>query len=207
MRPLGILKFDRNRAFCDIGDEASHRHPMEFENRDQWRRWLEKNHATESEAWLVHYKKKYSDQGLTLGEAVEEALCFGWIDSTLNTLDEKRYVLRYSPRKADSVWSMSNIQRVEKLIAEGKMTPVGQQKIDEARENGQWDAAVRREQVDIIPEELENVLRNQEGAMSAYRALSDSRKKQYIYWLQSAKREDTKLRRAQKIVEEILNPS
>ena len=163
------------------------------------------NHAVETEAWLVHYKKKYGDQGLTLDEAVEEALCFGWIDSTLNTLDEKRYVLRYSPRKADSVWSMSNIHRVEKLIAEGKMTEAGQLKIDEAKESGQWEAAVRREQVDIIPEELESALQTKEGALSAYQALSISRKKQYIYWLQSAKREDTKKRRIQKIIEELLN--
>ena len=163
------------------------------------------NHAVETEAWLVHYKKKYGDQGLTLDEAVEEALCFGWIDSTLNTLDEKRYLLRYSPRKADSVWSMSNIHRVEKLIAEGKMSEAGQLKIEQGKESGQWDAAVRREQVDIIPERLESALQKKEGALSAYQALSISRKKQYIYWLQSAKREDTKKRRIQKIIEELLN--
>jgi uncharacterized protein YdeI (YjbR/CyaY-like superfamily) len=177
---------------------------LNFENREQWRAWLEKNWATEGEAWVVHYKKKFSDQGLTLDEAVEEALCFGWIDSTLNRLDEKRYTLRYSPRKADSVWSMSNIRRVENLIAEGKMTAAGQQKIDEAKENGQWEAAVRREQVDIIPEELEWALLDHEGAMAAYQALPDSQKKRYIYWLQSAKRKDTKQRRIQKIVKEVL---
>lgn len=180
--------------------------PLEFENRKQWRTWLEKNWATESEAWVVQYKKKFSDQGLSLEEAIEEALCFGWIDSTLNTLDEKRYARRYSPRKADSIWSISNIQRVEKLIAEGKMREAGQRKINEAKENGQWEAAVRREQVDIIPEELESVLRREEGGLAAYRALPDSQKKRYIYWLQSAKREETKQRRIQKIVEEVSAP-
>lgn len=178
---------------------------LEFEDRRQWRRWLEKNHALENEAWLVHYKKMYSDLGLTLNDAVEEALCFGWIDSTLNTIDEKRYELRYSPRKVGSVWAMSNIRRVEKLIAEGKMTAAGQAAIDEARENGQWEAAVRREQVDIIPGELESALREQAGALSAYQALTDSRKKRYIYWLQSAKREETRQRRVRKIVDEVLN--
>ena len=179
--------------------------PLEFKDREHWRAWLGENWATESEAWVVHYKKKFGDQGLTLEEAVEEALCFGWIDSTLNRIDEKRYALRYSPRKADSIWSISNIRRVEKLIAEGKMTLAGQQKIDEAKENGQWEAAVRREQVDIIPEELEWALRKEVGALAAYRALPDSRKKRYIYWLQSAKREDTIQRRIQKIVEETIS--
>lgn len=178
--------------------------PLEFAGRDPWRAWLAENWSTEDEVWVVHYKKKFSHLGLTLDEAVEEALCFGWIDSTLNRLDEKRYALRYSPRKADSIWSMSNIRRAGKMITAGKMTEAGQQKIDEARANGQWEAAVRREQVDVIPGELQRALRKEEGGLAAYEALPDSRKKQYIYWLESAKREDTKQRRIQKIVEELL---
>jgi len=178
---------------------------LEFERCDQWRRWLEKNHATETEAWLILYKVEYREQGLILEDAVEEALCFGWIDGKLKSLDEKRYQLRYSPRRANSIWAMSNIRRVEKLIAEGKMREAGYQKIAEAQENGQWEAALRREQVDIIPEELERELRKVDGALSAYQSLPDSRKKQYIYWLQSAKREQTKRRRVQKITDEVLN--
>jgi uncharacterized protein YdeI (YjbR/CyaY-like superfamily) len=177
---------------------------LEFENREQWRTWLEKYHATETEAWLVLLKKKYHDQGLTLDAAIEEALCFGWIDGTLRSLDEKRFMLRYSPRTPNSIWSMSNIRRVEKLMVEGKMTDVGLLKITEAKESGEWEAAIRRERVDIIPEALESELRKIDGGLSAYRALSDSRKKQYIYWLQSAKREETKQRRVQKIIDEVL---
>ena len=179
--------------------------PLEFENRDQWRRWLSKNHSAEAEAWLVLYKKGYDDQGLTLGEAVEEALCFGWIDGKLKSLDKKRYLLRYSPRKADSIWAISNIQRVEKLIVEGKMTEAGYQKIAQAKASGEWQAAIRREQVDIIPEELEGALRKVDGALSAYQSQPDYRKKQYIYWLQTAKREETKKRRIEQIVKEILD--
>lgn len=157
--------------------------PLEFENRYQWRYWLEENHHSETEAWLILYKKKFEEEGLTLGEAVEEALCFGWIDGKLKSLDEKRYMLRYSPRKANSIWGISNIQRVEKLIAEGKMTHAGYQKINEAKANGEWQAAIRREQVDIIPKELESALLKLDGALSAYQAQPDYRKKQYIYWL------------------------
>jgi uncharacterized protein YdeI (YjbR/CyaY-like superfamily) len=178
---------------------------LELQHRDQWRKWLEENHATATEAWLILYKKKYKDQGLSLNEATEEALCFGWIDGTLKPLDEKRYALRYSPRTPNSIWSVSNIRRVEKLVGEGKMTAAGEQKIAEAKKNGEWEAAIRREQVDEIPTDLENALRKAASALSAYRALPDSRKKQYIYWLQSAKREETKQKRIQKIVEEVLD--
>jgi uncharacterized protein YdeI (YjbR/CyaY-like superfamily) len=176
-----------------------------FEHRAQWRRWLEKHHALESEAWLMIFKKKYRDLGLSLEDAIEEALCFGWIDGKLKSIDEKRYMLRFSPRTSNSIWSMSNIHRVEKLIAGGKMTKDGQRKINEAQENGEWEAAIRRERVDLIPQDLERELQKTEGALSSYQALPDSRKKQYIYWLQSAKREETKQRRIKKIVEEILN--
>ena len=178
---------------------------LEFEHRDQWRQWLKKNHAIRTEAWLILYKKKYQDQGLMLDDAVEEALCFGWIDGKLQSLDEKRFALRFSPRTATSVWSMSNIQRVEKLTIEGKMREAGYLKIAEAKENGEWKAAIRREQVDRIPEDLEKEMRKVDGAVTAYKALSVTRKKQYIYWLQSAKREDTKRRRIQKIIEEVLD--
>ena len=177
---------------------------LEFKNRGQWRRWLEKNHGTEIEAWLLLFKKKYKDQGLTLDEAVEEALCFGWIDGKLKSLDQKRYRLRFSPRKANSIWAIRNIQRAEMLIAAGKMKKPGYQKIIEAKENGEWAASIRREQVDLIPEELESALKKIDGGISAYRSLPDSRKKQYIYWLQNAKRDETKQRRIQKIVDEVL---
>ena len=177
---------------------------LEFENRYQWRSWLEENHATATEAWLVIYKVKYHSQGLNLNAAVEEALCFGWIDGLLRRIDGKRFVLRFTPRKRNSIWSISNIHRVEKLVAEGKMRNSGLVKIAEAKENGQWEAAIRREQVDVIPRGLEDALRRKEGALSAYQALPDSHKKRYIYWLQSAKRESTKVKRINKIVEEVL---
>jgi len=99
---------------------------------------------------------------------------------------------------------MSNIHRVEKLIEEDKMTDAGKQKIAEAKDNGEWDAAIRREQVEIIPAALESALRKVDGGLTAYQALPASRKKAYIYWLQSAKRDETKQRRIEKILEEVL---
>jgi len=178
--------------------------PLEFEDWQQWRQWLEAHNNNEAEAWLVIYRKKHADLGLALAEAVEEGLCFGWIDGVLQPLDEKRYLLRFSPRKGNSIWSVNNIQRVEKLIAGGKMTAAGYRVIEEAKDNGEWVAALRREQVDIIPADLESALLKEEGAITAYQELPDSQKKQYIYWLQTAKREDTVQKRIQKIVQEVL---
>ena len=178
---------------------------LTFANREQWRIWLEQHHTTEEAVWLVLFKKKYTNLGLGLEQAVEEALCFGWIDSTLKSINDKCYALRYSPRKRVSTWSMSNINRVEKLIAEGKMTGAGLLKIAEAKENGEWDAAIQREQIDNIPEQLLQALKEKEGALAAYRALKTSRKKQLLYWLNSAKREETKDRRIQEIVNEVLD--
>lgn len=177
---------------------------LKFSTRDQWRKWLEEHHASKTEAWLMLYKKKYQDQGLSLDGAIEEALCFGWIDGQIKSLDTKCYALRFSPRTAKSIWSMSNIRRVKKLMAAGKMSAAGRQKIAEAKANGEWETAIRREQVDIIPEALEDALRKIDGAIAAYRALPASRKKTYIYWLQSAKRNETKQNRIQKILEEVL---
>jgi len=178
---------------------------LEFEHRDHWRNWLEKNHAVEPRAWLVIHRKGYKDLGVVLEEAVEEALCYGWIDGKLKSIDEMRFALRFSPRAENSIWSISNIRRVEKLTAEGRMTRAGLLKVVEARENGEWDAAIRREQVDIIPADLEAELIKIDGALDAYRAIPDSHKKRYIYWLQSAKREPTRRRRILRIIDQILD--
>jgi uncharacterized protein YdeI (YjbR/CyaY-like superfamily) len=177
---------------------------LEFSDRNQWRTWLEQHHAEENQTWLVHYKKGFQESTLLYEDAVQEALCYGWIDGKLRRLDEKRYILRYTPRRRHSIWSMSNIRRAERLIREGRMTQAGLDKIAEAKETGHWQAAIRREQVDIIPPDLEKVLDQIEGAIAAYHALPASRKKQFIYWLQTAKRPATKQRRIEKIVEEVL---
>ena len=103
-----------------------------FRNRDEWRKWLEKNHEKEKEVWLVHYKKHSGKMGIQLEEAVEEALCFGWIDSKLKKVDEEKFTLKYSPRKANSVWSKLNREKAEIMIKAGKMTPAGLAVIEEA---------------------------------------------------------------------------
>jgi uncharacterized protein YdeI (YjbR/CyaY-like superfamily) len=176
---------------------------LEFHDRNGWRAWLEANHSQADEAWLVHFKKGFQEGTLALSEAVEEALCFGWIDSTLRRIDERRYALRYSPRRPNSIWSQSNQRRVRRLIREGRMTTAGLAAVAQAQENGQWEAAARREQVDRIPPELEEGLRGRPDAREAYLALPPSRRKQLIHWIVSAKRPATRRRRIQAILEEV----
>ena len=209
--PNPHLLFEVAPIFCIL---AIHIHVMElrsfqlimdrdiltFIDRRAWRAWLLSHSATVSEAWLGIRKKHSPLPGLSLADAVEEALCFGWIDSTLNTLDEQSYLLRFSPRKPNSVWSLTNIHRVEELQRNGLMTQAGLAAVQAAQECGQWQAAFEREDTENIPSDLEDALQRKKGAMKAFHTFPPSKKKQYVYWLQSAKREDTRQKRIDEIV-------
>ncbi|MGD8553919.1 MAG: YdeI/OmpD-associated family protein [Anaerolineales bacterium] len=177
---------------------------LTFANRAEWRAWLQDHHHQSGEAWLVFFKKGVRQGSLTLDEAVQEALCFGWIDGRLRSLDQARYSVRFTPRRADSVWSISNIQRVEKLIQEGLMTEAGMAKVEQGHRSGQWEAAIRRERTDLIPPDLEKALRRKKGALAGYRNLTDSRKKQLLHWLLTAKKPETRNSRIQAIVSEVI---
>ena len=176
-----------------------------FRDRASWRRWLEENHEQAREAWLAIRKKSAKVECICLEEAVLEALCFGWIDGRLKTLDDAKYALRFAPRNPESVWSVHNIRRIQQLTADGLMTEAGLKKVRQGQESGQWDAAIRREQVDEIPSDLEMALRKQEGGLDAYRNLPASRKKQLIYWLETAKHPETRQRRIRTILEETIH--
>lgn len=169
-------------------------------DRMAWRSWLESHCLNESEVWLLIRKKHAALPGLSLADAVEEALCFGWIDSTLNTRDDQSYLLRFSPRRPNSVWSMNNIRRVEKLVRKGLMSDAGLAAVQAAKEGGQWQAAIDREDSERIPPDLKAALREIKGAVGAYGKLPISKRKQYAYWLQMAKREGTRQKRIAEIV-------
>jgi uncharacterized protein YdeI (YjbR/CyaY-like superfamily) len=177
--------------------------PLSFTSRSAWRAWLKKNHASAREAWLVHSKKGSGHPGLAYEEAVEEALCYGWIDGQLRSRDGETFILRYSPRRASSVWAVSNQQRVKRLLREGKMTEAGMQKVREAQASGEWQAARRRERPDWIPEDLARGLRRRKGALAAFRCLPTSRKQQLVWWVESAKRDETRQKRLRAILAEI----
>src|SRR5512139_1911309 len=124
----------------------------------EWRAWLERNHASAKEVWLVHPRKSGAGSGLGMAEAVGEAIRFGWIDSKLKSIDGGRYALRYSPRRPDSVWSMTNRRRAESLMESGQMTPAGIATVEEARRRGLWDAAYTDREEVPVPDDLEAAL-------------------------------------------------
>ena len=143
-------------------------HPLHFQNRDEWRGWLQVNHAAQKEAWLVILKNSVAGLGVYYEEAVEEAVCFGWIDGVMKSASAEFYYLRFSPRRRGSVWSASNQLRVERLIALGMMTEAGMAKVREAQESGEWEAAIRREDTTSLPGDLRQALESSPAALANF---------------------------------------
>jgi uncharacterized protein YdeI (YjbR/CyaY-like superfamily) len=114
--------------------------PLHCASAEEWRAWLEKNHATEDDVWLTIHKKHSRTASITLQQAMQEAICFGWIDSSMQPIDEDRYALRFTPRRRTSNWSERNKGWAARLIEEGRMTEAGLARIEEAKRNGRWDA-------------------------------------------------------------------
>lgn len=174
-----------------------------FASRAEWRSWLEANHGTAREVLVAIPKSGVQAERLTITDVQEEALCFGWIDSTAWTLDESYFMLRLTPRRRNSVWSALNIQRVERLGNEGLMADAGWRVVDEAKSNGRWELALRVEQTDVVPLPIETALRGVAGGLEAYLGLPNSRRKQVLYHVLSAKNEVTRERRVKEIVQEV----
>ncbi len=171
-----------------------------FENRRKWREWLEKNHDASKEVWLIQYKKHTGKAGMSYEEALEEALCFGWIDSRSRRLDEERFLLRFTARKPDSLWSRVNKEKAESMIAAGRMTPAGFARIEEAKGNGRWDSAYTSRDPVELPDDLEAALKQNEEAWRNFNRFAYSYQTQYSYWVLSAKREETRKRRIAEVV-------
>jgi uncharacterized protein YdeI (YjbR/CyaY-like superfamily) len=173
---------------------------MSFAKPAEWRDWLERYHATEQEAWLFISREAAARKYILLGEAVEEALCFGWIHGALQPISHETYALRFSPRQSNSIWSIHNQHKVEKLIQQGRMTPAGMEKVAQAKATGQWEAAILREDVSSVPDDLVQAL-EENDAWLEFEQWPASQKRMYLYWLESAKRLETRDKRIHAIVE------
>lgn len=163
--------------------------------RDEWRAWLEENHDTKNEVWLLFYKKHTGAPTLLYDDAVEEALCYGWIDSIVKRIDDEKYARKFTPRTKKSKWSELNKKRVKKMIKEGKMTEAGLAKIDERALS---EKEVKKEVV--IPPEIEKVLQANEKVWEHFVNLAPGYKRQYIGWVMDAKREETRKRRLNELM-------
>ena len=172
----------------------------EFLDREQWRQWLEDNHSSREEVWVIIHKKKSAKKGLKYQEAVEEAICFGWIDSKMQSIDAETFRQRFSPRRKNSIWSQNNKERAEKMIRIGKMTKSGFETINEAKKNGKWNAAYSSKTEAPIPNDLAEALKENEVAWNNFNRFSNSVKFQYVYWIKSAKKEETRRKRISDVV-------
>jgi uncharacterized protein YdeI (YjbR/CyaY-like superfamily) len=167
---------------------------IEPRTREEWRAWLEANHATSPGVWLAIGKKGFTVTTLTYEEAVREALAFGWIDSVVNRLDAERFKQLMTPRKKGSIWARSNKQRVEQLIAEGRMTPAGREVIEAAKADGSWYSLDDVEAL-LVPEDLATALAADPPAAANFDAFSASARKMILYWIAEAKRPETRAKR------------
>ena len=170
------------------------------ENKAHWRSWLAENHSQKNAVWLIMYKKKTGKPTITWSEAVDEALCFGWIDSIKKTLDEERSIQFFCKRKAKSTWSKINKEKVIRLVDTGLMTPAGLVIIEVAKQNGSWEILDRVEAL-LIPPDLETELIAKAGAMEFFLSLSKSVRKLMLYRVVFAKRAETRQKRIAEIIE------
>lgn len=171
-------------------------------NQEEWRLWLQENHSSKQNVWVVFYKKASKKPTISWSNAVDEALCFGWIDSKKIAIDEEKSHQFFSKRKAKSTWSKINKEKIIQLTEAGKMTKAGLEIIETAKQNGSWTILDDAEEL-IIPKDLETALNTKVDAMAFFLSLSKSVKKTMLLRLVLAKREETRQKRIAEIVEEL----
>lgn len=177
---------------------------QEFKDQNEWHIWLEENHSSEKEVWVIIQKKNSGRKGLNYQEAVEEAICYGCIDSKMQTIDSQRFRQRFSPRRKNNIWSKMNKETAEKMIRTGKMSEAGLKTIKIAKENGKWDIAYSSQLASTIPSDLTESLKKNELAWRNFHKFSNSTRLQYIYWVTSAKKDETRRKRIVEVVKKAI---
>ena len=169
-------------------------------SKEDWRNWLVLNHKKKEAIWLIFYKKTSPNCNLSWSDAVDEALCFGWIDSTKRSIDSEKYKQYFTQRKTKSNWSKVNKDKVKILINQGLMADAGYKSIEIAKENGSWTILDDVEAL-VVPDDLKTAFANFKGAQEFFNGLSNSVKKGLLYWVISAKRDETRRNRILEIAE------
>ena len=174
--------------------------PRFFLTPGRFHAWLGKNHATKSELLVGFYKKDSGEPSLTWPQSVDEALCFGWIDGIRKRIDDRSYTIRFSPRKPGSIWSKVNIRRAQVLIEEGRMQPAGLAAYERRKENksGIYSYEQRRPQLE---EPYAGKLKQKKKAWQFFLAQPPSYRKAVSWWIVSARREETRLRRLEQLID------
>ena len=160
----------------------------------EWRTWLEQHHATSAGVWMVFFKQATGNPRVAYDEAVETALCFGWIDSKPRTLDAGRSMLWFSPRKKASAWSKKNKERIDMLIANGQMHQAGLQKVEDAKQDGSWTQLDAVELLEV-PADLRTAFKSYAGSQGNFEAFPRSAKRAILEWISNAKTDVTRAKR------------
>ena len=169
------------------------------ETRQEWRQWLQENHRSQQSVWVVCYKQQSGKPTVSWSDAVDEALCFGWIDSTRKSAGDDRFLQFFTRRKPKSTWSKINKEKVQRLTDEGWMTPAGHECIEIAKQNGSWSSLDAVEALEI-PADLEQELKSRSGMKAYFLSLSKSVRKAMLHRLALAKRPETRQKRIGEIV-------
>lgn len=165
---------------------------------DEWRDWLEEHHDSESAVWLIFHKRHTLVESIPLKDAQDEALCFGWVDSLVKRLDDQRYALKFTPRRPDSRWSAVNRKRYAELQAEGRLKPPGIERPPTERSYG--PRPPRLPLPSVLPAYVQEALESNPAASRYFEALPPEQRRRYLAWIESAKREETKLRRLKEAI-------
>jgi uncharacterized protein YdeI (YjbR/CyaY-like superfamily) len=171
---------------------------LHVQNRDDWHAWLKENHHTKKEVWLIYYKKHTEKPSISYDDSIEEALCFGWVDSIIKKIDDEKFARKFTPRRGKSRWSEANRKRAEKMIAEGKMTEAGLTRIKEARVSGKWlhnHASRRHKKRPMVPSYLQDALTANKRASDNFNRLAESYKRNFVLWINNAKMKNTRKKR------------
>ena len=169
--------------------------PLWFDDAAGWRAWLEANHDRAAEVWVGMYKKHSSRHNMTWSEAVDEALCFGWIDSVMHRIDDERHAQRYSPRKSGSIWSAVNVAKIERLRAEGRMHPAGEAAFAKRRADRTGVYAFEQERAAELEPEQRALLDADPRAAAFFDAQPPGYRRTALHWVTSAKKPETRDRR------------
>ena len=168
---------------------------LDVPGREEWRNWLREHHDLESQVWLVFHKRHTRRPSIAYDDAVDEALCFAWIDSLIKRLDDERYARKFTPRKPDSRWSTSNRKRYAQLEADGRLMQAG---LNRAPTDRNGDAP--RPSPSTIPPYIQQALGRRPTARSYFESLAPSYRRMYIAWIDSAKQQETKMKRLQEAI-------